>query len=125
MNIEPHSARQDMAVRDPALDAVRRNPAIVIFGHDLGLRVDAERRAMREQLRLLLAIEREQIVPHLFVRLREPLFPFGRARIDRLCRTAIAKIGRRVREIDAVRSDERRVGKEWDSTCRSRWTRYT
>src|SRR3546814_1978788 len=46
---------------------------------------------------------REQIVPHLFVRLREPLFPFGRARIDRLCRTAIAKIGRRVREIDAVR----------------------
>src|SRR3546814_10661929 len=58
---------------------------------------------MREQLRLLLAIEREQIVPHLFVRLREPLFPFGRARIDRLCRTAIAKIGRRVREIDAVR----------------------
>src|SRR3546814_18529854 len=113
MNIEPHCARHDMAVRDPALDAMRRDPAIVIFGHDLGLRVDAERRTMREQLRLLLAIEREQMVPHILVRLRAPLLPFDPARVDRLRGAALAPI----------RSEERGVGHESVRACRSRgWT---
>src|SRR3546814_7791532 len=137
--IEPNRPRQHISGRDPSRHAVRRDAAIVVFGNDLGLGIDAERGAVREEFRLLLAVEGQQKVPKLLVVLREPRFPCRRARVDRLRRRAIAQVRRRVAEIDAVRrdldatfagsgietrSEERRVGKECVSTCSSRLSPY-
>src|SRR3546814_5360983 len=66
--IEPNRPRQHIAVRDPARHAVRRDAAIVVFGNDLGLGIDAERGAVREEFRLLLAVEGQQKVPKLLDR---------------------------------------------------------
>src|SRR3546814_16216949 len=105
---------------------------------------------MVEQPCLLVAIEHEQKCPQLLVRLRKPLLPRYCAGVDRLRRRAIAQVRRRVAEIDTVRGDldaafagscieatehegvehrgkrseERRVGKECVSPCRSRWSPY-
>src|SRR3546814_11575426 len=46
--IETDRTREDIAVRDPASDAVRREESLVIFGHALGLAVTADRGAERE-----------------------------------------------------------------------------
>src|SRR3546814_17689697 len=60
---------------------------------------------MGEQPCLLVAIEHEQKVPQLLVRLRKPLLPRYCAGVDRLRRRAIAQDRRRVAEIDTVRGD--------------------
>src|SRR3546814_8998772 len=49
------------------------------------------------------------------------------ARLERMCELAIGEgllTGETAAEVDTWRSEERRVGKECVSTCRSRWSPY-
>src|SRR3546814_20473903 len=73
--IETDRTRENIAVRDTAHDAGRRDAAIVIFGNNPALRVDAHRVALCEQPSLLITMDLQTKVQPPLYRLRKPRLP--------------------------------------------------
>src|SRR3546814_5258870 len=63
-----------MTVREPSLDTMRRDATVIAAGR-LPQGVDPERGAMREQRRLIAAVEQHQRVPQVLVGIGQPFLP--------------------------------------------------
>src|SRR3546814_16730921 len=64
------------------------------------------------------------VQPHRFTRLRDHMDDFQQAFNDADIVLALPVYAAGEAPIDGIRSEERRVGKECVSTCRSRWSQY-
>src|SRR3546814_1696630 len=93
-----------MTVREPSLDTMRRDATVIAAGR-LPQGVDPERGAMREQRRLIAAVEQHQRVPQVLVGIGQPFLPGLMPYRDRPGRMAVLHPGRLVREAGALHRD--------------------
>src|SRR3546814_3718462 len=97
---------------------------LVAGHHQLRHQVLEHRAAPREQRRV--AVDVGQQAPQSEPRVLRQLAPgdADEAAQPRLGRQQVVVARVCAMLVDVVRSEERRVGKEWVSTCRSRWSTY-